>query len=520
MDFKTGKIIEIVREFLANSENKFEINGVDLSKAVFMYRQKNTSFEPIPKGNYTTKEESNILYLKVEDEIKTKAYEYQIIYTTDMKAGKYLETYPELKVLVAKYNDLVEDVTNIIKYAKTTGVKVDTVKMTQILTPLEPNTFWAMNEKGNIEAYPLGNLNSKYEEMVNTLKKEVEELIKTTKETSISEINSSANLKLSEFTKELEKKNNDLNAIFEQAKESIKKSVDALNTNEANAIKEFERILTERINTLNQVTEDLKNDLANAVARYIEANKERLKGDKGDKGKGITDIQKIGQNSLRIIYGDNNDSVDVKISSVSEDEVKEIIKGVSTNVYWENKPDKLVNQEGIFNLSTNLQGNLCSILGNGQKHLTEWDGNGLKEVETPKYYKYQNKLLYLKNKMKTGNQYWYEKEERGIHQIFEKLFKFEKVWEGNASYVNAPVKLCDLPSDWKVVYIYCGQYYDVNSFNSDIVPIVLNLYNTGKVIYARTHMWGNADISIENNQIKLINYCNVDHFEIYVMKGV
>ena len=40
MDFKTGKIIEIVREFLANGEDKFEINGVDLSKAVFMYRER------------------------------------------------------------------------------------------------------------------------------------------------------------------------------------------------------------------------------------------------------------------------------------------------------------------------------------------------------------------------------------------------------------------------------------------------------------------------------------------------
>ena len=32
MDFKTGKTIEIIKEFLADGGDKFEINGVDLSK--------------------------------------------------------------------------------------------------------------------------------------------------------------------------------------------------------------------------------------------------------------------------------------------------------------------------------------------------------------------------------------------------------------------------------------------------------------------------------------------------------
>lgn len=305
MDFKTGKIAEIVREFLANNGDKFEINGVDLSRAVFLYRMKNTSFEPIPKGNYSTKEESNILYLKVDDVIKAKAYEYQIIYVSEMKAGKYLETYPELKVLVSKYNDLVEDVTNIIKYAKTTGVKVDTLKMTQILTPLEPNTFWAMNKDGIIETYPLGDLNSKYEQMVSTLKKEVEELIKTTKETSLSEIEVAAKNKISEFTEELKKKVDELNIILNKVQEDIKSSVDRLNNNEKEAIKEFERILAEKINILNTLTDSLKNDLSNAVAKYIVDNRDKLKG---DRGAGITSITATGD-KVTVNYDDSKSTV-------------------------------------------------------------------------------------------------------------------------------------------------------------------------------------------------------------------
>ena len=330
MDFKTGKIIEIVREFLANGENKFEINGIDLSKAVFMYRERNTSFIPIPKGNYTTKLESNVLYLNIDDNIKTKAYEYQIIYTTDMKAGKYLEEYPELKVLVSKYNDLIEDVNNIIKHIKSTGVKVDTLKMTQILTPLEPNTFWAMNEDEKIITFPLGDLNSKYEQMVSKLKKETEELIKTTKETSLSEIEAAAKNKIFEFTEELKNKINELNVIFEKAQKDIKSSVDRLNNNEKEAIKEFERILGEKINSLNTLSDELKNNLSSAVAKYISDNKEILKGEqgpqgpkgiqgeqgiqgpagpKGERGLSITSIRSIGGNKVEVTYGDNKKEI-------------------------------------------------------------------------------------------------------------------------------------------------------------------------------------------------------------------
>lgn len=317
MDFKTGKIIEIVREFLANGENKFEINGIDLSKAVFMYRERNTSFIPIPKGNYTTKLESNVLYLNIDDNIKTKAYEYQIIYTTDMKAGKYLEEYPELKVLVSKYNDLIEDVNNIIKHIKSTGVKVDTLKMTQILTPLEPNTFWAMNEDEKIITFPLGDLNSKYEQMASKLKKETEELIKTTKETSLSEIETAAKNKIFEFTEELKNKINELNVIFGKAQKDIKSSVDRLNNNEKEAIKEFERILGEKINSLNTLSDELKNNLSSAVAKYISDNKEILKGEQGP----------IGPAGPKGPKGDKGEGANIDVSHFLRNDRSESING-------------------------------------------------------------------------------------------------------------------------------------------------------------------------------------------------
>ena len=265
MDFKTGKTIEIIKEFLAGVGDKFEINGIDLSKAVFMYRERNSSFIPIPRGNYTTSTENNSLYLNVIGDVKTKAYEYQVIYTTDMKAGKYLEEYPEFKVLVSKYNDLVEDITNIIKYIKTSGVKIDSLKMTQVLTTLEPNTFWVMNTDEKLEAFPIGDLNSKYQEMINKIKKEVEQLIKTVKEKALLDINNSATSKLNDFQNELTKK-----------------------------LKELETL-----------SDELKNNLSSAVTKYIADNRDKLKGDRGP---GITSITATGD-KVTVNYDDNKNTV-------------------------------------------------------------------------------------------------------------------------------------------------------------------------------------------------------------------
>ena len=346
MDFKTGKTIEIIKEFLAGGGDRFEINGIDLSKAVFMYRERNSSFIPIPRGNYTTSTENNSLYLNVIGDVKTKAYEYQVIYTSDMKAGKYLEEYPELKVLVSKYNDLVEDVTNIIKHTKSTGVKVDTLKMTQILTQLEPNTFWVMNTDERLEAFPIGDLNSKYQEMVAKVKKEVEEVIKTTKEKALSDVNSSVASKLNDFQSELSKK------LIE----------------------------------LQTLSDSLKSNLSTAVAKYIADNRDKLKG---DRGAGITSITATGD-KVTVNYDDNkntvftvptiagrdgkeiqnlsytNNKLKITMSDSSSKEVeiksgvssKEIFKGTtkSFTITW----GELKKYNKIFIISRNPSGNIIS----------------------------------------------------------------------------------------------------------------------------------------------------------------
>lgn len=304
MDFKTGKLIEIVREFLGNNRNRFEINGVDVSRAVFMWRKKETKFKPIPKGSYKIVTENNVVYLQVDDDIKNKTYEYQIIYNNTLESSTYDEDFPELDVLVEKHNLLVKDIGKIKNLLTTTGVKVDTVKMSQILTPLEPNTIWGADENGVIQNFPIGNLNSKYESMVKTLKLKIQNETSNNLEEALKNITTEAIKKINEIENKADTLKNEFNILSNnEKKELMNKAI--VSTNELNTLVCDLKIIIE-----NKKQEVLK-EISQAVLDYIKNNQKLLKGNKGD---GIKNINSIGDNQIEIEYGDNKTEI-VKIKT-------------------------------------------------------------------------------------------------------------------------------------------------------------------------------------------------------------
>lgn len=158
MDFKTGKLHKIIKEFQKGSGN-YEINGIDLKNTVFLYREKASPFIPIPKGNYRTVFNENESTLIVDEIINNKAVEFQVISIFDVQASKYLEKFPELKMLVEHTNKIVDDINNIIEYLNSVGIKSDSKFQTQILTPLEPSSTWYMNADGIIDTLPIDDFN-------------------------------------------------------------------------------------------------------------------------------------------------------------------------------------------------------------------------------------------------------------------------------------------------------------------------------------------------------------------------
>ena len=273
-DYKSGKIIEIVKEWLGENKNKFEINGVDLKKVVFFYREKTAKFEPIPKGNYRVVNENNSTYLIVDDEIAAKAYEYQICYETSLIASRYDEDFPELPVLVGKYNDIVKDVENIILNLKTTGIKADTKKMSQILAPLEPNTFWVADKDGVIQNMPIGNLNEKYNTMLEEVKTITLSVIESNKIEALSEINNVTDTKRNALNQLKETLSQDLENISTR----IKTEISTLTDLEADVTSRLNQIATNSQATHQEMIDGFQTTLTSGK-NELTTLKDSLKGE-------------------------------------------------------------------------------------------------------------------------------------------------------------------------------------------------------------------------------------------------
>lgn len=230
MDFKTGKLHKIIREF-EKGNGRYEINGIDLKNTVFLYREKAGAFIPIPKGNYKTIFNDNESILEVDDVINNKAIEFQIISVFDVQSYKYLEKYPELKMVVVQTNKIVDDINNIIGYLNSVGVKTDSKYQTQILTPLEPLSVWYMNAEGLIDTLPIDDFNKKFKEIIKKMSEladeKAQEQVKKRLDELKTEIEIFKNKKISEVLKELKtEKDNSIKEI-EKIKEKSKSELNS-----------------------------------------------------------------------------------------------------------------------------------------------------------------------------------------------------------------------------------------------------------------------------------------------------
>ena len=178
-DYKNGKLAEIVREFNhKQGTTKYEINGITQSIAVPFWREEEGKFKVIPKGSYKFINESGNNYLEITDEtILQQVSQFQIVYIYSQISSKYVEDFPELSVLTTKYNELVEDTTKLFNYLKSTGMIADTLQMTKVLSQLEPLTTWYMDEQGEIRTLPISDLYVKFQQMIDTLYKEIKALL-------------------------------------------------------------------------------------------------------------------------------------------------------------------------------------------------------------------------------------------------------------------------------------------------------------------------------------------------------
>lgn len=388
MNFKSGKLYTTIREF-DKKNGKYEINGIEDNEAVFLYKEPEKTFTPIPKGNYRITTEDNNRYLNIDNEIERKAERYQVIVTNNLKSSKYEADFPELEVLQEKINLIVEDLENIVSYLKKTGVKTDELSMQQTLPKLEPNTLWVSNENGEIDYIPYSDLNRKFDNMLELLKKTTEETLENKKQQVLSDVEKEKIQQIKAFTQTIETKIREVESYLEShmdekeqtyseifeiklqevtgLKSKIEKEIQELEKKTMSALKEEKE---QAVSQIERKKETAIKEVSSVVATYFEEHSDELKGPQGEKGPkgakgdrgltgpqgergaGITSVMTLDDNRVLVRYGDEQSEI-LTIPTVSGKDGKD---GKSLEFEWNGTRLGIREQGKYFYNYVNLRG--------------------------------------------------------------------------------------------------------------------------------------------------------------------
>ena len=152
--YKRQKIIKIVRE-IGYSGNKYQINGIVLTKAIFFIKKGKELFKLIANGDYTITTEGTNTFIVINNTILDGVLSLQIGYELNTLSGKYeVNSDPDINILKEKYNTLVDDFKNLWDYVQKQTLVSDTLSMELILPRLEEGETWIYKDN-EMKATPL-----------------------------------------------------------------------------------------------------------------------------------------------------------------------------------------------------------------------------------------------------------------------------------------------------------------------------------------------------------------------------
>lgn len=297
---KNKKMPYIVKE-MNYSGNQYEINGIDLTQAVFYIRKDRELFKIVAPGDYTITNDGTNTYLVINSAVLTDIISVQVIYFLETLSGKY-ETgaEPDINILVTSYNKLVDDFKNLWAYVKNQNFVSDTLDMYIVLPSLGEGETWIFKD-GEMKAIILY-------DAIEELKKSVEQVtadVKAELEDVINSFTTNINNLMSDFRVEIQniingfetdwaalvaQSKNEINTLTETNKTSImnltndsKTEINTFVTDQKNSITNLTNASKTEINTLvtNQKTNitvladekmDEIRDLATSIIGFDPAN--------------------------------------------------------------------------------------------------------------------------------------------------------------------------------------------------------------------------------------------------------
>lgn len=183
--FKNGKIMLPIKEFLiVKEQSSYELNMIDMSKVTIFYRKYNKqafleTYQVMPKGDYRVNEVGGNKKLEITNlDILNEYYSIQLCRVVDLKASPYNPS-GEIDVITLNQhlNEVVSDITFLFTYLKDVGMVMDSSGGNKILAELKPFTTWFMDENGNMAAMPVNSLFDGFNQLVESLRKEISVLL-------------------------------------------------------------------------------------------------------------------------------------------------------------------------------------------------------------------------------------------------------------------------------------------------------------------------------------------------------
>ena len=176
MNFKDGKMILIIKEMFY-SGNKYEINGIDLEKAVFFVRKSRELFKIVAPGDFTVKYEGSNVYLELNSAILTDIISIQVCYELVSDSRQYdTGSEPDINILVANYNKLVQDFKNLWGYIQKQTFVSDTLNMSLVFSLLGEGETWVYKD-GEMRATPLIAAETELKNLLDELIKESQNIL-------------------------------------------------------------------------------------------------------------------------------------------------------------------------------------------------------------------------------------------------------------------------------------------------------------------------------------------------------
>lgn len=154
MQYKDGRIVLPIVEF-SISGNTYNVNGINLSYAVFFVKKDRKKFVLLQPAEYHIQTVGANVNLVIQDSVLDNVVAIQVaLNITKISSDYNVFGTPDITILKDKYNQLEKDMTNLWEYIEKQGVTSDVMNVDIVLPSIAEGETYIMRN-GSIEATPL-----------------------------------------------------------------------------------------------------------------------------------------------------------------------------------------------------------------------------------------------------------------------------------------------------------------------------------------------------------------------------